>query len=76
MTLGADAAPEQGKAVFLGAWSILQDAGGLLGPVIVAAGAAVALPLGFFAVGGVGFATAGTLYKFTPRWRLPDSSRA
>jgi len=76
MTLGADAAPEKGKAVFLGAWSILQDAGGLLGPVIVAAGAAIALPLGFFAVGGVGVATAGTLYKFTPRWRLPDSSRA
>jgi MFS family permease len=76
MTLGADAAPEHGKAVFLGAWSILQDAGGLLGPVIVAAGAAIALPLGFFAVGGLGVATAGTLYKFTPRWRLPDSSRA
>jgi len=76
MTLGADAAPEKGKAVFLGAWSILQDAGGLLGPVIVAAGAAIALPLGFFAVGGVGVATAGTLYRFTPRWRLPDSSRA
>lgn len=76
MTLGADAAPEQGKAVFLGAWSILQDAGGLLGPVIVAAGAVIALPLGFFAVGGVGVATAGTLYRFTPRWRLPDSSRA
>ena len=76
MTLGADAAPEQGRAVFLGAWSILQDVGGLLGPVIVAAGAAIALPLGFFAVGGVGVATAGTLYRFTPRWRLASSSRA
>jgi len=38
--------------------------------------AAVALPLGFFAVGRLGAATAGTLYKFTPRWRLLDSSRA
>nr|WP_255633275.1 MFS transporter [Demequina sp. TTPB684] len=76
MTLGADAAPEQGKAVFLGAWSILQDAGGLLGPVIVAAGAAIALPLGFFAVGGVGAATVGVLHRFTPRWQLPHSSRA
>lgn len=76
MTLGADAAPEQGKAVFLGAWSILQDAGGLLGPVVVAAGAAIALPLGFFAVGAVGAATAGVLYTFTPRWALPESSRA
>ncbi len=67
MTLGADAAPEQGRAVFLGAWSILQDVGGALGPAVLAAGAAIALPVGFFAVGGVGAAAAGTLYRFVPR---------
>lgn len=67
MTLGADAAPEQGRAVFLGAWSILQDVGGAIGPAVLAAGAAIALPVGFFAVGGVGAAAAGTLYRFVPR---------
>lgn len=67
MTLGADAAPEAGRAVFLGAWSILQDVGGLLGPGIVALGAAVALPVGFFAMGGVGVAATGAFVKWTPR---------
>jgi MFS family permease len=67
MTLGADAAPEQGRAVFLGAWSILQDVGGALGPAVVAAGAAIAFPVGFFAVGGVGLSSAGVFYRFVPR---------
>ena len=67
MTLGADAAPAHGRAVFLGAWSILQDIGGAIGPAVLAAGAAIALPVGFFAVGGVGVAAGGTLYRFVPR---------
>lgn len=71
MTLGADAAPELGRAVFLGAWSILQDVGGALGPAVLAAGAAIALPVGFFAVGGVGAGAAGTLYRFVPRGAAP-----
>jgi MFS family permease len=69
MTLGADASPEKGRAVFLGAWSIMQDVGGLLGPAVVAAGAAIALPVGLFATGGLGVAAAGALYKWTPRGR-------
>ena len=73
ITLGADAAPEEGRAVFLGAWSILQDVGGAIGPAILAAGAAIALPVGFFAVGGVGAAAAGTLYRFVPRHLKPDT---
>lgn len=69
MILGADLAPEQGRPIFLGAWSQLQDVGGLLGPVLVAAGAAIALPLGFFAVGGAGAAATGAFLKWTPRGR-------
>jgi len=67
MTMGADAAPEKGRPVFLGAWSLLQDVGGLLGPVLVAAGAAIALPVGLFAVGGVGVAATGAFVRWTPR---------
>jgi len=75
MTLGADASPEKGRAVFLGAWSIMQDVGGLLGPAIVAVGAAIALPVGLFAVGGMGAAATGAFLKWTPR-RLPESPSA
>lgn len=69
MTLGADLSPDKGRGVFLGAWSILQDVGGLLGPLLVAAGAAIALPVGLFAVGGVGAAATGAFVKWTPRGR-------
>jgi len=67
MTLGADLSPDKGRAVFLGAWSLLQDVGGLLGPVLVAAGAAIALPIGLFTVGGVGAAATGAFLRWTPR---------
>lgn len=72
MTLGADAAPEEGRAVFLGAWSILQDVGGLLGPAVVAAGAAVSLAVGLFAVSGIGVAAAGAMQRWVPRRVVPD----
>jgi len=67
MTLGADASPEKGRAVFLGAWSILQDVGGLLGPGVVALGAAIALPVGLFTAGGLGASAASAFYAWTPR---------
>lgn len=73
MTLGADASPEKGRAVFLGAWSQMQDVGGLLGPALVAAGAAIALPLGLFTAGGVGIAATGAFLKWTPRGRPPHA---
>ena len=75
MTLGADAAPEEGRALFLGAWSILQDVGGLLGPGIVAAGAALALPAGFVAMGGVGAVATGAFLKWIPRGTPAASAR-
>lgn len=67
MTLGADAAPEQGRAVFLGVWTNLQDVGGLLGPLIVAAGAAVAVPVGVWAASGIGAGATATLWRWVPR---------
>ncbi len=75
MTLGADLSPDKGRAVFLGAWSLLQDVGGLLGPILVAAGAAIALPIGLFTAGGVGVAATGAFLKWTPR-KLPASASA
>ncbi|WP_062521578.1 MFS transporter [Demequina silvatica] len=69
MTLGADVAPERGRAVFTGIWMILQDIGGLLGPALVSLGALVALPVGFFAVGGIGLATTGGFLAWVPRGR-------
>jgi len=72
MTLGADASPQKGRAVFLGAWSIMQDVGGLLGPAIVALGAAIALPVGLFTAGGLGAAATAAFLKWTPRGRPPQ----
>ncbi|GAB3169449.1 MFS transporter [Myceligenerans halotolerans] len=42
MTLGADAAPEEGRAQFLGGWRLCGDIGNTGGPLVVAAVAAVA----------------------------------
>ncbi len=75
MTLGADASPERGRAVFLGAWSIMQDLGGLLGPALVAVGAAIALPVGLFTAGGLGAAATGAFLRWTPR-KLPTAPSA
>lgn len=69
MTLGADVAPTEGRSRFIATWMVLQDAGGLAGPAIVSAFATIALPLGFFAVGGVGVVTAGALWRWIPPWR-------
>ena len=67
MTLGADLAPAQGRSVFTGLWMTLQDIGGLAGPALVSLGALVALPVGSFAVGGIGLATTGGFLAWVPR---------
>lgn len=66
MTLGADVAPVEGRARFIATWMVLQDAGGLAGPALLSAFATIALPLGFFVIGGVGVATAGALWRWIP----------
>jgi MFS family permease len=42
MTLGADHAPDAGRAQFLGAWRLCGDIGGTTGPVVISAVTAVA----------------------------------
>lgn len=69
MTLGADVAPQRGREIFIGTWMILQDAGGLAGPALLAAVAAISLPAGFVVLGGVGLVTAGALARWIPPWR-------
>ena len=61
MTLGADAAPEEGRPQFLGAWRLCGDIGNTGGPLLVSAVAAVAplatacLVVGALVLGGAGW---------------------
>jgi MFS family permease len=61
MTLGADAAPEEGRAQFLGGWRLCGDIGVSGAPVLVSALAVVA-PLATVCVAMGGLAAAGTLW--------------
>lgn len=76
MTLGADVAPAQGRSRFIATWMVLQDAGGLAGPAIVSAFGAIALPIGFYVVGGVGVVTTGALWRWIPPWRPKEIADA
>jgi MFS family permease len=61
MTLGADAAPVEGRPQFLGAWRLCGDIGNTGGPLLVSAVAAVAplatasLVVGLVVLGGAGW---------------------
>lgn len=72
MTLGADAAPPGGRAVFLGAWRLVTDAGAASGPLLVgvlAGAGSLAVATGGVAVLAV--AAAAGLFRFVPRHRSP-----
>jgi MFS family permease len=75
MTLGADAAPEQGRLRFLGVWRFLGDIGNAGGPLVVSAVAAISLGAGIVATGAIGLLAALGLYlmvpKFSPFARRP-----
>lgn len=80
MTLGADAAPADGRIRFLGIWRVLSDSGNAAGPVIVSAVASAAtLAAGIVAVGSVGVLAAVALGAFVPRYspyaRRPSRGR-
>jgi len=68
MTLGADAAPVEGRSQFLGAWRLCGDIGNTGGPLLVGALAAVA-PLGVacVTVGLLALAGAGWVGLWTRR---------
>ena len=68
MTLGADFAPRNGRAQFLGMWRFLSDIGGSSGPAILAGlTAAVTLAFGIAATGLLGLAAAAVLGYSIPR---------
>lgn len=68
-TLGADAAPREGRRRFLGIWRMMGDAGQAAGPVIVSAVAAIAtLAVGIVAIGSVGLLAATALAKWVPKY--------
>lgn len=60
MTLGADAAPQRGRAQFLGGWRLCGDIGNSSGPLMVSAIAAVApLATACVAIGALGLLGTG-----------------
>ena len=66
MTLGADAAPEDGRPQFLGAWRLCGDIGNTGGPLLVSAVAAVApLATACLVVGLLGLAGTGWVGYWT-----------
>lgn len=68
MTLGADSAPQQDPAAFLGSWRTLTDAGGALAPLIVAGVTAIAsLSVATGVMGVVGFLGALGFVRWIPR---------
>jgi MFS family permease len=69
MTLGADLAPPGNPAPFLGAWRFTNDAGGAAAPLLIAGVTALAsLPVAVAAMGVLGFAGAGMLIRYLPRY--------
>ncbi|MFF0371645.1 MFS transporter [Micromonospora sp. NPDC005087] len=69
MTLGADAAPGEGRAQFLGVWRLISDIGQAAGPSALSLLAlALTLPAAYFALGGVGFFAAAMLAVWAPKY--------
>lgn len=68
MTLGADYAPRNGRAQFLGLWRLLADLGSTGGPAVLAGLTAVlSISLGIGATGLLGLAAAAVLGLSIPR---------
>lgn len=69
LTIGADLAPADDPAPFLGSWRTLSDAGGAAAPLIVTGITAVAsLSLATAVVGVVGLLGAGAFLRWLPRY--------
>lgn len=75
MTVGADLAPTDSPASFLGAWRLFTDAGSALAPVLVSiVAAAASLPLATCLVGLLGLTGAAGLLRWGPHY-LPHHGR-
>ncbi len=71
MTLGSDVSPAQGRARFLGLWRVLQDSGTAVGPLVIAAGAALgSLAAGVWVAAVLGPTAAAALGRWVPRWTV------
>lgn len=69
LTLGADVAPREDPAPFLGSWRTLTDAGGAVAPLLVSGIAAVSsLAIATGAIGVVGFLGAAAFVRWVPRF--------
>lgn len=69
MTLGADVAPPDDPAPFLGSWRTLTDAGGAASPLLITALTAMAsLPVATAVIGIIGLAGAVGFAVFVPRY--------
>lgn len=67
LTLGADAAPVEGRSQFLGGWRLCADLGNALGPLTIGAVTAVAtLGMAAVAMGAVTWLGTGWLARFIP----------
>lgn len=76
LTLGADVAPPDDPAPFLGSWRTLTDAGGAIAPLLISAiTALVSLPLATGAMGAIGLLGALGFIRWVPRFvpRNPDA---
>ena len=75
LTLGADVAPQDDPAPFLGSWRTLTDAGGAAAPLIVSAiAAALSLSVAAGAMGVIGLLGAAAFVRWVPRF-VPHSRR-
>jgi MFS family permease len=69
MTLGADVAPPETRAQFLGVWRLCSDSGSATGPLVVSAAAGLgSLAAGIGLMGAVGLAAALALIRWVPRY--------
>ncbi len=68
LTLGADTAPKDDPAPYLGSWRTLTDAGGAVAPLIVSALAAFSLAVAAGAMGVLGLVGAAAFVRWVPRF--------
>ena len=69
LTLGADVAPQDDPAAFLGSWRTLTDAGGAIAPLLVSGiAAAMSLAVATGAMGVVGLVGAAAFARWVPRF--------
>lgn len=76
MTLGADLAPKESPAAFLGAWRFTGDAGQAVAPLVVSLlTALVSIAFASGVMGVLGLVGAGLLARFIPRY-IPRRARS